>query len=85
MKHLKQFEAISEDDIIKCIEQDINIYVDNIKDLPEHNKSTPLRVINTDGNEVTVEISGKYYDVDINDVIRMDINRLQRFENYNLK
>lgn len=80
MKHLKKFENISEEDIIKCIEQDINIYVDNIENLPSHNRTTPLRAINTNGKEVTVEIDGEYYDVNIDDVIRMDINR---FDNFN--
>ncbi len=82
MRYLKIFENISQDDIIKCIEQDINIYDSAIETLPTHDESKSVRAISIDGNNVSVEIDGDYYDVDLSDVIKMDMSRIKSFEKY---
>jgi hypothetical protein len=83
MKWIKLFEdfkknneegtLITQDDIIKCIGKNGSIYATIIKDLPGNNPKEPLTPIDIDGDGlITVEIDGKQYNIDLNDVEKIE-------------
>jgi len=78
MKWLKLFEdfkdsKVSVDDIIDCIEKGGQIYSDIVKEYPKNDPSEPLIPLSIDDDGVvTVEIDGKNYEVDINDIKKID-------------
>lgn len=64
MKHLKYFEAVTQEDVIECIEDGNLLYVKAIPDLADHNPEKPVRPVSiTDDGIVSVEIDGEYHDV----------------------
>ncbi len=78
MKHLKYFEAfkfnnITVEDVVKCIKNNGFIYTDIVKDLPNFDKEIAIspRSIDNDGL-ITATIDGKEYEIDLNNVIKID-------------
>lgn len=78
MKWLKLFEdfegsKVSIEDIIDCIEKDGVIYAEIIKDYPNNDPKEPLKPvdIDEDGN-ITVDIEGNLYVVELKDVDKLD-------------
>jgi len=65
---------ITQDDLIKCIKTGGFILTSIVEDLPEHDPKKELypRDISDDGN-VTVEINGKNYLVDLDDIERVEM------------
>lgn len=62
---------ITRDDIQKCIDNDGFIETDIVKDLPD-NPSEPIRPVSVDDDgEITVEIDGSYYQVDLENVLKI--------------
>ena len=73
LKYLKIFEDfkqnnITVEDIIKCIDNDGFLETDIVKDLPD-NPDTSIRPVSVEDNgEITVEIDGSLYEVDLKNV-----------------
>ena len=73
LKYLKIFEDFKQnnitiDDIIKCIENDGFLETEIVKDLPD-NPDNPIRPVSVDDSgEITVEIDGSFYEVDLKNV-----------------
>ncbi len=73
LKYLKIFEDfkqnnITVEDIIKCIDNDGFLETDIVKDLPD-NPESPIRPVSVEDNgEITVEIDGSFYEVDLKNV-----------------
>ncbi len=83
MKWLKLFEdfknnneegtLITIDDVIKCIERSGSVYATIIYDFPENNPKKPLRAVDIDEDGlVTVEIDGDFYNVELNDIEKIE-------------
>lgn len=77
MKYLKLFEdykvkGITINDIIQCIENDGVIYCDIIHDYPNHDKDDKLKPISVDNNTVSVIIDGINYDINIEDITKIE-------------
>ena len=73
LKYLKIFEDfkqnnITVEDIIKCIENDGFLETDIVKDLPDNPESHIRPVSVEDNGEITVEIDGSLYEVDLKNV-----------------
>ncbi len=72
-KYIKCFEDFKQnnitiDDIIHCINSDGYIETDIVKSLAE-NPEEPIRPVSVDDSgEITVEIDGELYEVDLEDV-----------------
>lgn len=84
MKWIKIFEdfkknniegtLITQDDIIMCIGENGSIYATIIKDFPGNNPKEPLTPIDIDEDGlITVEIDGKQYNIDLNDVEKIEM------------
>jgi hypothetical protein len=72
MRYIKVFEHyIKSEDIIKCIENGGTIETNIVKGLFDN--PTEVRPISIDGDEVTVEIDNKTYDVSINDIKKINL------------
>ena len=73
LKYLKVFEDFKQnnitiEDIIKCIDNDGFLETDIVKDLPD-NPDTSIRPVSVEDNgEITVEIDGSFYEVDLKNV-----------------
>ena len=73
LKHLKVFEDFKQnnitiEDIIKCIDNDGFLETDIVKNLPD-NPDTSIRPVSVEDNgEITVEIDGSLYEVDLKNV-----------------
>jgi hypothetical protein len=73
LKYLKVFEDFKQnnitiEDIIKCIDNDGFLETDIVKDLPD-NPDTSIRPVSVEDNgEITVEIDGSLYEVDLKNV-----------------
>ncbi len=83
MKWLKLFEdfknnneegtRITIDDVIKCIEKGGSVYTTIVSDFPENNPKKPLRAVDIDEDGlVTVEIDGEFYNVELNDIEKIE-------------
>jgi len=79
MKRIKVFEDfkvknITLEDIINCIKNGGNIYASIIKDYPRNNPNKPLvpKDVSDDG-EITIEIGGKLFYVDLDDVDKVEL------------
>lgn len=76
LKYLKIFEDFKQnnitiDDVIKCIDNNGFIETDIVKGLPD-NPDEPIRPVSIDDNgEITVEIEGSFYEVDLEDVLKI--------------
>jgi hypothetical protein len=84
MKWIKLFEdfkmnndegtLINEDDIIKCIKDGGLIYSTIVHDFPENDPEKGMSPIDIDEDGlITVEIDGKEYTVDLNDVEKIEM------------
>ena len=84
MKYIKLFEdfkqnngegtLITVDDIVKCIKDGGVIYTTIIKDLPDNDPESAIKPVDIDDDGlITVEIDGKEYSVDLNDVERIEM------------
>lgn len=83
MKWIKLFEdfknnneegtLITQEDIIKCIENRGLIYSTIIHDLPENDPKLGIRPVDIDSDGlVTVDIDGKQYTVDLSDIEKIE-------------
>lgn len=83
MKWMKLFEdfkknneegtLITQDDIIKCIKGRGLIYSTIVHDLPENNPKEGMTPIDIDEDGlITVEVDGKEYNIDLNDVEKIE-------------
>ena len=83
MKIVKKFEdfklnnkegsIIDIDDIIECIKSNGLLYTNIVKNNTEHNSDDPVRPLSVDNQGlITVDIEGKQYYTDIEDVIKID-------------
>lgn len=83
MKWIKLFEdfkknneegtLITQDDIIKCVKNGGLIYSTIVHDLPENNPKEGMTPIDIDEDGlITVEVDGKQYNVDLNDVEKIE-------------
>lgn len=76
MKHLKCFEDFKQnnitiEDVIKCIDNNGFIETDIVKGLPD-NPNEPIRPVSIDDSgEITVEIEGSFYEVDLGNVLKI--------------
>ena len=72
MKHIKFFEDFkvknfTEEDIIKCIDNDGYIETDIVGDLPD-NPDEPIRPVSIDGDIITVDVNNKKKTVKLKNV-----------------
>ena len=78
MKHIELFEAFKQknieiEDIVKCIESGGVIFTSIVEDLPTHDDiKKPLRPVSVDDLGVTVNIDGNLYNVDIEDILKIE-------------
>ena len=83
MKRIKLFEdfkmnnregtIITQDDIINCIKNKGVIYATIIHNFPDNNPKDPITPVDIDEDGlITVEINGKEYTIDLNDVEKID-------------
>ena len=83
MKRIKLFEdfkknnvegtLITQDDIIKCIKERGLIYATIVKDFPDNKPEEGMTPIDIDEDGlITVDIDGKEYNVDLNDVEKIE-------------
>jgi hypothetical protein len=78
MKWLKLYEnfeksKVSIDDVIDCIEKGGKIYTNIIKDLPDNDPNSEILPVSVDDyGVVTVNIDGELYEVDINDITKIE-------------
>lgn len=79
MNHLKYFENfkfnnITMDDVIKCIKNNGFIYTDIVKDLPNFDKKIAISPLSIDDDGlITATIDGQEYEIDLENVIKIDI------------
>ena len=78
MKYLKLYEdfkqkSISQDDIIKCIDNGGIIYSEIVNDYPGNNSDEPMKPLSIDEDGlVTVDIDGHNYEVDLKNITRIE-------------
>ena len=78
MKWIKLFEDFKVnnftlEDVIKCIKGNGVIYATVVKDLPDNDPKEPLRAVSVDDDGlITVEFDGNEYQVDLNDVEKIE-------------
>lgn len=83
MRNLKLFEKfktnnITRSDVEDCIKTGGSIYTQIVKDFPENNSTNPLKPVDIDDdNEVTVEIDGKLYYVDLDDISKFVSDKIE--------
>ena len=83
MKWLKLYEDFKDskykiEDIIRCIENDGVIYSTIILDFPDNNPNDPLKPLSVDDDgNITVDVDGNIYEVDLKDVDKIDYNELK--------
>lgn len=79
MKNLKSFEKFkfknfTVEDIINCIKDGGFIYATIIKNLPGNNPNNPLNPVSIDNDGlITVEVDGSEYEVDLEDVDKIEL------------
>jgi hypothetical protein len=80
MKWLKLFEYFPDskykiDDVIRCIQNDGFLYSTIVKDFPNNDPKKSLRPISVDDDgNITIEFGGELYQVDLEDVDKIDYN-----------
>lgn len=77
MRYLKLFEqlsTVSEEDIRDCIKKGGTIYVDFVQDYKEKLEE-PVRPVSIEDGSVTVEIDNEYYQVDLEHVNKINIEK----------
>ena len=83
MKRIKLFEdfkknnvegtLITQDDIIKCIKERGLIYATIVKDFPDNKPEEGMTPIDIDEDGlITVDVDGKEYNIDLNDVEKIE-------------
>jgi hypothetical protein len=78
MKHIKLFEDfkvknITVEDIMNCIQKSGSIYATIVKNFPDNDPKTPLKPVSVDEDGlVTIEYDGSEYEVDLNDVEKIE-------------
>lgn len=78
MKWIKLFEDfkvknITVDDVVNCIKNSGSIYSTIVKNFPDNDPKTPIKPVSVDEDGlITVEIDGGEYEVDINDVEKIE-------------
>jgi hypothetical protein len=78
LSHLVLFETFKQknitiEDIIKCIDNGGVIFVDIVKDYPDNKPEEPLTPVSIDDDGlVTVDIDGETYEVDLQDINKID-------------
>ena len=83
MKWIKLFEdfkknneegtLITQDDMIKCIKEKGFIYATIVKDFPENKPEEGMTPVDIDEDGlITVDIDGKEYNIDLNDVEKIE-------------
>lgn len=79
MKFLKTFERfkvknITSDDVVEAIKNGRRIYATIIKNFPDNDPEEPLVPVSIDDDGlVTVQFRGKEYEVDLEDIEKIDI------------
>lgn len=64
---------ITQDDIIHCIQKGGCIYATIVKDLPDNDPDNPIKPVSIDDDGlITVEIDGSEYEIDIDDVEKIE-------------
>jgi len=86
MKFIKTFENfnesvkvknITEEDVISCIKGGGKVFATIIKNFPKNDPKEPLTPVSIDGDGlVTVQYDGKEYEVDIKNIEKIGIPRL---------
>ncbi len=72
-KNNEEGTLITQDDIIKCIKQRGLVYSTIVKDLPENDPKEGMTPIDIDKDGlITVEVDGKEYNIDLNDVEKIE-------------
>ena len=83
MKWIKLFEdfkknnlegtLITQDDIIRCIEDGGGVFATIIKDFPDNDPDESLRPVSIDEDGlVTIEYDGRNYDIDLKDIEKIE-------------
>jgi hypothetical protein len=83
MKWIKLFEdfkknneegtLITQDDIINCIKRGGLVYATIVKEFPENKPEEGLTPVDIDEDGlITVEVDGKQYNIDLNDVEKIE-------------
>jgi (p)ppGpp synthase/HD superfamily hydrolase len=78
MKYLKLYEDfkqknITQEDIVKCIDNGGVIYADIVNNFPDNDPKEPINPVSVDDDGlVTVEIEGSNYEVDLKNVTKME-------------
>ena len=78
MIHIKLFEDfsnITEEQILDCIEKNGSIYVDFIENY-KGDTSDPMTPVSIEGDTVTVEKDGNYYDVKLKNIKKLNYGKL---------
>lgn len=84
MKWIKLFEdfkknneegtLITEDDIINCIKKGGLVFATIVHDLPDNDPEKGMRPVDIDKDGlITVEVDGKEYTIDLNDVEKIEM------------
>lgn len=84
MKWIKLFEdfkknneegtLITEDDIINCIKKGGLVFATIVHDLPDNDPEQGMRPVDIDKDGlITVEVDGKEYTIDLNDVEKIEM------------
>lgn len=79
MKYLKLFEDfkvknITQEDVIACIQKRGKIYATIVKDFPGNDPKEPLNPLSVDEDGlVTVDYDGSEYEVNLNDIERIEL------------
>lgn len=73
MKHLKYFESVNVDDVIKCIEDENTLFIKAIPGITKHDPNEPVRPVSiTDDGIISLEINGDYHDVLLRNVSKIN-------------
>jgi hypothetical protein len=81
LNHLMLFEDFKQknitiDDIIKCIDSGGLIYTDIVKKYPKNDPEEGLNPVSVDDDGlVTVDIDGQTYEVDLEDINKIDYKK----------
>jgi hypothetical protein len=64
---------ITQEDIIKCIDENGVIYATVVEDLPDNDPKEPLKPVSIDEfDNITVQYDNEYYDVKLKNVERIE-------------
>jgi hypothetical protein len=74
MKYIKLFEdfvSITEKDIINCINKKIGLFINSIPNY-DGKYDEPFIPVSVENDTITIEKDGKFYDVDISEVSKIE-------------